>query len=188
MILHDRAIANLAHRGMIEPFVDQIRSGAAASFGLSSYGYDARIADEFAVFDNIVRGGVIDPADMNPEIVRRLRTDVIDIPPMGFVLARTVEYFRIPDDVFVICVGKSTWARCGLIVNVTPLEPGWEGHVTLELTNTAPLPVRIRAGDGICQFVFLRGERPDVTYGDRKGKYQGQKGVVPPRPSREREP
>jgi dCTP deaminase len=166
---------------MIEPFEEcqvKSRSGVACvSYGLSSNGYDARLAGEFVRPD----GGVMDPKKpdaANWVHVERPIGSAVHIPPHGFVLARTVEYFRIPDDVFVICLGKSTYARNGLIVNVTPLEPGWEGHVTLELSNTTSLPSVVYVGEGICQFVFFRGERPAVSYGDRNGKYMKQTGVT----------
>lgn len=181
-ILRDRQIIDLCDRdiGMITPYEPrQVRGthdNPVISYGLSSYGYDARLAGEFKVPDS----GELDPK--NPALTewRESKTDLrrVRIPPHGFVLARTVEYFRIPDDVFVICLGKSTYARNGLIVNVTPLEPGWEGHVTLELSNTTNLPSVVYVGEGICQFVFFRGERPAVTYGDRNGKYQGQRNVT----------
>lgn len=166
---------------MIEPFERQqvraINGAPVVSYGLSSYGYDARLAGEFA----LPIDGVVDPKKpdaANWVHVERPIGSAVHIPPHGFVLARTVEYFRIPDDVFVICLGKSTYARNGLIVNVTPLEPGWEGHVTLELSNTTNLPSVVYVGEGIAQFVFHRGERPATTYKDRNGKYQGQRNVT----------
>ena len=167
--------------GMIEPFVDgQVRDGNI-SYGLSSYGYDARVAPEFKVFTN-VDSVIVDPKDFSPKSFVDRDTDVCVIPPNSFALARTVEYFRIPRDVLVICLGKSTYARCGIIVNVTPLEPGWEGHVTLEFSNTTPLPAKIYANEGACQFLFLQGNEPcETAYSDRKGKYQGQRGVTLPK-------
>jgi dCTP deaminase len=167
------------HR-MIEPFSDkQVRDGVI-SYGLSSYGYDVRIADEFKIFTNI-NSTVIDPKKFDPRSFVDVKGDVCIIPPNSFALARTVEYFRIPRDVLVICVGKSTYARCGIIVNVTPLEPEWEGHVTLEFSNTTPLPARIYANEGAAQFLFLQGNEPcEVSYRDKAGKYQGQRGVTLP--------
>ncbi|MAM72924.1 dCTP deaminase [Tistrella mobilis] len=169
------------NEGMIEPFVEkQVREGMI-SYGLSSYGYDARVADEFKIFTN-VDSAVIDPKQFSDQSFVDRKLDVCVIPPNSFALARTVEYFRIPRDVMVICVGKSTYARCGIIVNVTPLEPEWEGHVTLEFSNTTPLPARIYAGEGACQFLFLKGDRPcETSYKDRLGKYMGQRGVTLPR-------
>jgi len=167
--------------GMIEPFVESLKRDGVISYGLSSYGYDARVSDEFKIFTNI-DSAVVDPKkfDSNGFVDRKL--EVCTIPPNSFVLARTVEYFRIPRDVLVICVGKSTYARCGIIVNVTPLEPEWEGHVTLEFSNTTPLPARIYAGEGACQFLFLKGDKTcEVSYLDRKGKYMGQTGVTLPK-------
>jgi dCTP deaminase len=169
-------------KGMIEPFVDGLERAGVISYGLSSYGYDARVSGEFKVFTN-VDSAVVDPKDFSQQsFVDRSIDDFVIIPPNSFALARTVEYFRIPRDVLVICLGKSTYARCGIIVNVTPLEPEWEGHVTLEFSNTTPLPARVYANEGACQFIFLKGTAPcAVSYGDRKGKYQGQQGVTLPR-------
>lgn len=171
---------NALNKGMIEPFVDRQNHSGVISYGLSSYGYDARVAPEFKIFTN-VDSAVVDPKNFsNTGFVER-NTDVCIIPPNSFALARTVEYFRIPRDVMVICLGKSTYARCGIIVNVTPLEPEWEGHVTLEFSNTTPLPAKIYANEGACQFLFLRGEGAcEVSYKDRKGKYMGQTGVTLP--------
>ena len=166
---------------MIEPFVDgQVREGNI-SYGLSSYGYDARVAPEFKIFTN-VDSAVVDPKNFSDKSFVDRDTDVCVIPPNSFALARTVEYFRVPKDVLVICLGKSTYARCGIIVNVTPLEPGWEGHVTLEFSNTTPLPAKIYANEGACQFLFLQGNEPcETAYSDRSGKYQGQTGVTLPK-------
>lgn len=173
--------AQARERGMIEPFVEAQRREGVISYGLSSYGYDARVADEFKIFTN-VDNAIVDPKDFTHQTFVDRRADVCVIPPNSFVLARTVEYFRIPRDVLVICLGKSTYARCGIIVNVTPLEPEWEGHVTLEFSNSTPLPAKIYANEGACQFLFLRGESPpEVSYLDRKGKYMGQRGVTPPK-------
>ncbi len=166
---------------MIEPFVEAQKREGVISYGVSSYGYDARVAREFKIFTN-VDNALVDPKNFSGQSFVERETDVCIIPPNSFVLARTVEYFRIPRDVLVICLGKSTYARCGIIVNVTPLEPEWEGHVTLEFSNTTPLPAKIYAGEGACQFLFLKGEGPpEVSYADRQGKYMGQKGVTLPR-------
>jgi dCTP deaminase len=168
-------------QGMIEPFVDRQRRTNCISYGLSSYGYDARVADEFKIFTN-VDNAIVDPKQFSAASFVDRKTDVCVIPPNSFVLARTVEYFRVPRDVLVICLGKSTYARCGIIVNVTPLEPGWEGHVTLEFSNTTPLPARVYANEGACQFLFLKGEGAcEVSYAERAGKYMGQTGVTLPR-------
>ena len=181
-IMSDKWIRDMAQtRQMIDPFVESQKREGLISYGLSSYGYDARVSDEFKIFTNIDSATVDPKAFDNKGFVDR-KTDVCIIPPNSFVLARTVEYFRIPRDVLVICLGKSTYARCGIIVNVTPLEPEWEGHVTLEFSNTTPLPAKIYANEGACQFLFLKGDSVcEVSYGDRKGKYQGQTGVTLPR-------
>ncbi|MPY71999.1 MAG: dCTP deaminase [Alphaproteobacteria bacterium] len=166
---------------MIEPFVENQRREGVISYGLSSYGYDARVADEFRIFTN-VNSAVVDPKAFSEDSFVERKADVCIIPPNSFALARTVEYFRIPRDVLVICLGKSTYARCGIIVNVTPLEPEWEGHVTLEFSNTTPLPARVYANEGACQFLFLKGAAPpEVSYADRAGKYMRQTGVTLPK-------
>jgi dCTP deaminase len=166
---------------MIDPFVEKQHRQGVISYGLSSYGYDARMADEFKIFTN-VDSAVIDPKNFSDQSFVNRKTDVCIIPPNSFVLARTVEYFRIPRDILVICLGKSTYARCGMIVNVTPLEPEWHGHVTIEISNTTPLPAKIYAGEGIAQFLFLKGDGAcEVSYADRAGKYMGQTGVTLPR-------
>ncbi len=167
--------------GMIEPFEDrQVRQGVI-SYGLSSYGYDIRVADEFKVFTNI-NSTVVDPKNFDARSFVDLKTDVCIIPPNSFALAKTVEYFRIPRDVLTVCVGKSTYARCGLIVNVTPFEPEWEGFVTLEISNTTPLPAKIYANEGIAQVLFFQSDEPcEVSYADKKGKYQKQQGLTLPR-------
>ncbi|MDR2268005.1 MAG: dCTP deaminase, partial [Holosporaceae bacterium] len=153
----------------------------AVSYGLSSYGYDARVSDEFKVFTNL-ENAVVDPKNFSPKSFVDRRTDCCIIPPNSFTLARTIEYFRIPRDIFVLCVGKSTYARCGIIVNVTPLEPEWEGHVTLEFSNTTQLPAKIYANEGACQFLFFRiSEVCETSYKDRDGKYMGQIGVTLPK-------
>jgi len=181
-ILSDRWIRRMAQdKGMIEPFVDAQKRDGIISYGLSSYGYDARVGTDFKIFTN-VNSSVVDPKNFDQQSFVDRNTDICVIPPNSFALARTVEYFRIPRDVLVICVGKSTYARCGIIVNVTPLEPEWEGHVTLEFSNTTPLPARIYANEGACQFLFLQGNEPcEVSYRDKAGKYQGQRGVTLPK-------
>ena len=167
--------------GMIEPFEDrQVRQGVV-SYGLSSYGYDIRVADEFKVFTNI-NSTVVDPKNFDARSFVDVKADVCIIPPNSFALAKTVEYFRIPRDVLTVCVGKSTYARCGLIVNVTPFEPEWEGFVTLEISNTTPLPAKVYANEGIAQVLFFQSDEPcEVSYADKKGKYQGQQGLTLPR-------
>lgn len=171
--------------GMIEPFVEnQIHHNEGqrlVSYGTSSYGYDVRCANEFKIFTNI-NSAVVDPKAFDPSSFVDITADVCIIPPNSFALARTIEYFRIPRDVLTICVGKSTYARCGIIVNVTPLEPEWEGHVTLEFSNTTPLPAKIYAYEGVAQMLFFQSDEVcETSYRDRKGKYQGQKGVTLPR-------
>ena len=180
-VMSDRWIREMAAKGMIEPFMDkQVRKGCV-SYGVSSYGYDARCADEFKIFTN-VNSSVVDPKDFSNQSFVSRKEDVCIIPPNSFALARTVEYFRIPRDVLVICLGKSTYARCGIIVNVTPLEPEWEGHVTLEFSNTTPLPAKIYAGEGVAQFLFLKADEVcETSYKDKNGKYQGQTGVTLPK-------
>ena len=166
---------------MIKPFIEkQVRKGKI-SFGLSSYGYDARVSNEFKIFTN-VNSGIVDPKIFKKEsFVTKVGKECI-IPPNSFVLARTVEKFKIPDDVLVICLGKSTYARCGIIVNVTPLEPGWEGYVTLEFSNTTPLPAKIYANEGVAQMLFFESDEScKISYKDRNGKYQGQTGVTLPK-------
>ncbi len=178
----DRWIRKMAREhGMIEPFEDrQVRAGVV-SYGLSSYGYDIRVADEFKVFTNI-NSTVVDPKNFDARSFVDVRADVCIIPPNSFALARTVEYFRIPRDVLTICVGKSTYARCGLIVNVTPFEPEWEGTVTLEISNTTPLPAKVYANEGIAQVLFFQGDEPcEVSYADQAGKYQKQQGLTLPK-------
>ncbi|MBK7893337.1 MAG: dCTP deaminase [Candidatus Promineifilaceae bacterium] len=166
---------------MIEPFVDgQVREGVI-SYGLSSYGYDIRVTNEFKIFTN-VHSAVVDPKNFDPKSFVDFTGDVCVIPPNSFVLAQTVEYFRIPRDVLTVCLGKSTYARCGLIVNVTPFEPEWEGYVTLEISNTTPLPARVYANEGIAQVLFFQSDEIcETSYADRKGKYQKQQSIVLPR-------
>jgi dCTP deaminase len=168
--------------GMIEPFVDgQVRDGVI-SYGLSSYGYDIRIANEFRIFTpGLGDLTVVDPKNFDARSMVDYHGDVCVIPPNSFILAKTVEYFRIPRNILTICVGKSTYARCGLIVNVTPFEPSWEGYVTLEISNTTPLPAKVYANEGIAQVLFFEGDPPEMSYADKKGKYQGQVGITLPR-------
>ncbi len=178
----DRWIRRLAtEQGMIEPFeAGQVREGVI-SYGVSSFGYDIRVADEYKVFTDVY-SVVVDPKAFDPRSFVDVKGDHCIIPPRSFALARTLEYFRIPADVLVVCVGKSTYARCGIIVNVTPLEPEWEGHLTLEISNTTPLPAKIYSNEGLAQLLFFQGdERPETTYAMKKGKYQGQRGVTLPR-------
>ena len=181
-VLSDKSIRKLAlEENMISPFEDkQVRDGKI-SYGLSSFGYDARVSEEFKIFTN-VNSEIVDPKDFKPTNFVTKKVPVCVIPPNSFALARTIERFKIPKDILVICLGKSTYARCGIIVNVTPLEPGWEGYVTLEFSNTTPLPAKIYANEGVAQFIFLKGnEKPSVTYADRNGKYMGQTGVTLPK-------
>ena len=167
--------------GMIEPFVESQTRVGVVSFGLSSYGYDIRVADEFKVFTNVFNT-VVDPKNFDPKSLVDIRADACIIPPNSFALARTIEYFRIPRDVLTVCPGKSTYARCGIIVNVTPFEPEWEGHVTIEISNTTPLPAKIYANEGIAQVLFFQSDEPcEVSYRDKKGKYQAQRGVTLPK-------
>jgi dCTP deaminase len=178
----DKWIRRMAlERKMIEPFSEKQVADGLISYGLSSYGYDIRIADEFKIFTNI-HSAIVDPKNFDPRSFMDVKADVCIIPPNSFALARTVEYFKIPRDVITVCVGKSTYARCGIIVNVTPFEPEWEGIVTLEVSNTTPLPAKIYAGEGIAQVLFFEGDEPcETSYADRKGKYQSQKGLTLPR-------
>jgi dCTP deaminase len=170
----------LEHR-MIDPFVDdQVRAGVI-SYGVSSYGYDVRVGDEFKVFTNVYNT-VVDPKNFDSRSFVDIKADVCTIPPNSFALASTVEYFRIPRDVLTVCLGKSTYARCGIIVNVTPFEPEWEGHVTIEISNTTPLPAKIYANEGIAQVLFFQSDEPCTkSYKDKKGKYQAQRGVTLPK-------
>ena len=175
--IREQAVKN----GMIEPFTENLRREGVISYGLSSYGYDARVSPEFKIFTN-VDSATVDPKAFSDQGFVDRDTDVCIIPPNSFALARTVEYFRIPRNTLVICLGKSTYARCGIIVNVTPLEPEWEGHVTLEFSNTTPLPAKIYANEGACQCIFLQADSEcETSYADRAGKYMGQTGVTPPR-------
>jgi|TARA_B100000401_G_scaffold55856_1_gene32490 dCTP deaminase len=185
-IKSDKWIKEMAmHHNMIEPFQeDQVKTnneGKIVSYGTSSYGYDVRCADEFKVFTNI-NSTMVDPKNFDDKSFIDIKSDVCTIPPNSFALARTVEYFKIPRQVLTLCLGKSTYARCGIIVNVTPLEPEWEGHVTLEFSNTTSLPAKIYANEGVAQFIFLESDEVcETSYKDRAGKYQGQKGVTLPK-------
>ncbi len=166
---------------MINPFSEKQVAGGVISYGLSSYGYDLRVADEFKIFTNI-NSTFIDPKQFDERSFVTVQSACAIIPPNSFALARSVEYFKIPRDVLTICVGKSTYARCGIIVNVTPFEPEWEGFVTLEISNTTPLPAKIYANEGLCQILFFQSDEPcETSYADRKGKYQAQKGIVLPK-------
>ncbi len=182
----DKWIRRMAvEHGMIEPFVPRqigaVDGGRVVSFGTSSYGYDIRCSDEFKIFTNI-NSAIVDPKRFDENSFVDYRGEVCIIPPNSFALARTVEFFRIPRDVLTVCLGKSTYARCGIIVNVTPFEPEWEGHATLEFSNTTPLPAKVYANEGIAQVVFFQGDEPcETSYKDRAGKYQGQRGVTLPR-------
>ena len=181
-VLSDKWIKKMSiEKNMIYPFEEKQVRGDSISYGLSSFGYDARVSDEFKIFTN-VNNTIVDPKNFSLEGFVEKKSDTCIIPPNSFALASTVEYFKIPRDVLVICLGKSTYARCGIIVNVTPLEPEWEGHVTLEFSNTSPLPAKIYANEGACQFLFLQGkEPPTISYADKKGKYMKQKGVTLPK-------
>jgi dCTP deaminase len=166
---------------MIQPFCEGLVGEGVVSYGLSSYGYDIRVSDEFKIFTNI-NAEVVDPKDFNNNNVVDFKGDVCIVPPNSFALARTVEYFKMPRNTLAICLGKSTYARCGIIVNVTPFEPSFEGHITIEISNTTPLPAKIYANEGIAQVLFLEGdEQCEITYSDRKGKYQSQIGITLPR-------
>ncbi|NOY39700.1 MAG: dCTP deaminase [Nitrospirae bacterium] len=181
MVKNDKWIKDMAGQGMIEPLSKSQTGDGVVSFGISSYGYDMRISDEFKIFTNI-NTTVIDPKSFDPESFIDYKGAECIIPPNSFVLGRSVEYFRIPRDILVICLGKSTYARCGIVVNVTPLEPEWEGHVTIEISNTTPLPARIYANEGIAQLIFLGAAEPcEISYKDKTGKYQAQKGITLPK-------
>ena len=181
-VLSDKWIRKMCkEKDMISPFEEKQVRGDSISYGLSSFGYDARVSDEFKIFTN-VNSEIVDPKNFKPTNFVTKNTSECIIPPNSFVLARTMEKFKIPEDVLVICLGKSTYARCGIIVNVTPLEPGWEGYVTLEFSNTTPLPAKIYANEGVAQFIFLESDDVcETSYKDREGKYQGQKGVTLPK-------
>lgn len=181
-VKNDRWIKRMAREhDMINPFAEsQVRQGVI-SYGLSSYGYDLRVADEFKIFTN-VNTTIVDPKAFDPRSLVEFKGPVCIVPPNSFALARSVEYFKIPRSVLTVCVGKSTYARCGIIVNVTPLEPEWEGYVTLEISNTTPLPARVYSNEGLCQIVFFESDEVcETSYKDKKGKYQSQQGIVLPK-------
>jgi dCTP deaminase len=178
----DRWIRKMAlEHDMINPFAEKQMREGVVSYGVSSYGYDLRVSDEFKIFTNVM-SAIVDPKHFDERSFVTVRTECAIIPPNSFALARSVEYFKIPRDVLTICVGKSTYARCGIIVNVTPFEPEWEGFVTLEISNTTPLPAKIYANEGLCQILFFQSDEPcEVSYKDKKGKYQAQTGIVLPK-------
>lgn len=181
MVKNDRWIKENALKGMITPFSENQVKRGVISYGISSYGYDLRISDKFKIFSS-AKSIIIDPKKFDPQSFTDFKGDVCIIPPNSFVLATSLEYFKIPRDVIVICLGKSTYARCGTVVNVTPLEPEWEGHVTIEISNIAPLPAKIYANEGVAQLIFLGAEETCVTsYADKTGKYQEQKGITLPK-------
>jgi dCTP deaminase len=166
--------------GLIKPFVEKQMREKVISYGVSSYGYDMRVADEFKVFTNVFNV-IVDPKHFSEQSFVDIKADYCDIPPNSFALARSVEYFRIPRDILCIVMGKSSYARCGIIVNVTPIEPEWEGYITIEISNTTPLPARIYANEGIGQILFFQSDEPcEISYADKKGKYQAQQGIVLP--------
>ena len=181
MVKNDRWIREMAEKGMIKPFdKNQVREGVI-SYGVSSYGYDMRVSDEFKIFAN-TDNAVIDPKNFNKTNFTDFKGDVCVIPPNSYALGRSLEYFKIPRDVLVICLGKSTYARCGIVVNVTPLEPEWEGYITIEISNTAPVPAKIYSNEGLAQLIFLgASEICEVSYADKAGKYQAQKGITLPK-------
>ena len=180
-IKNDRWIIDMAKKGMIEPFAERQVGEGVISYGVSSYGYDMRIADEFKIFTN-VNNTIVDPKNFTEKNYVDFKGDICIIPPNSFVLAKSVEYFRIPRNILTVCVGKSTYARCGLIVNVTPFEPEWEGYVTIEISNSTPIPAKVYAWEGIAQVLFFEAnEECMVSYADKKGKYQKQMGLTPPK-------
>jgi dCTP deaminase len=181
-IKNDKWIRDMAlNHKMIEPFSEALVQKGVISFGVSSYGYDIRIADEFKIFTNVYTT-VVDPKNFDPKSFINFKGKECVIPPNSFALGRSLEYFRIPRNVLGICIGKSTYARCGIVINITPLEPEWEGYITIEISNTTPLPAKIYAGEGIAQVIFIEGDDIcEVSYKDRKGKYQKQKGIVLPK-------
>jgi dCTP deaminase len=181
MVKNDRWIKEKAKKGMITPFSDNQLKKGTISYGTSSYGYDMRISNDFKIF-NTSKSNIIDPKKFDPQNFTDFKGDTCTIPPNSYVLATSLEYFRIPRDILVICLGKSTYARCGIVVNVTPLEPEWEGHVTIEISNTSPLPAKIYANEGIAQLIFLGAEETClISYADKTGKYQAQKGITLPK-------
>jgi dCTP deaminase len=181
-IKSDRWIRRMAHEhDMINPFSEKLVRQGVVSYGLSSYGYDLRVADEFKIFTN-VNSTIVDPKKFDERSFVTINSDVCIVPPNSFALARSVEYFKVPRSILTLCVGKSTYARCGIIVNVTPFEPEWEGFVTLEISNTTPLPAKIYANEGLCQILFFESDEIcETSYKDRSGKYQSQTGIVLPK-------
>ena len=181
-IKSDKWIKNMSNKhNMIEPFCDSHIKSGTISYGLSSYGYDIRVSDEYKIFTN-VNNSIIDPKNFDSKSFVDFKGDICIVPPNSFALARSIEYFRIPRNVLTICLGKSTYARCGIIVNVTPFEPEWEGHVTLEISNTTPLPARIYSNEGLCQVLFFESDEEClISYKDKQGKYQNQKGITLPK-------
>ncbi|MEW6001974.1 MAG: dCTP deaminase [Nitrospirota bacterium] len=178
MLKNDRWIREMAAKGMIEPFSEKQIGEGVISYGVSSYGYDMRIADEFKIFTDL-NSNIVDPKMLNPNSFIDFKGNICTVPQNSFVLGRSVEYFRIPREILVICLGKSTYARCGIIINITPLEPEWEGYVTIEISNTSPLPARIYSNEGIAQLIFLESsETCETSYADKTGKYQTQKGIT----------
>lgn len=182
MLKSDHWIKKMAlEKGMIEPFEESLVSKGRISWGPSGYGYDMRVADEFLIFTNL-NATLVDPKAFDEKSFVKHQGDFCIVPPNSFALARSIEYFRIPRETLGLCIGKSTYARCGIVVNITPLEPEWEGHLTIEISNTTPLPAKIYSNEGIAQLIFLEGDQVcRVSYADRKGKYQAQRGVVLPR-------
>ena len=181
MVKNDRWIKDMAKKGMITPFAENQAKGGVISYGVGSYGYDMRISDEFKIFTNI-NTSIVDPKKFDSRSFVDFKGDVCIIPPNSFALATSLEYFKIPRETIVICLGKSTYARCGIVINVTPLEPEWEGHVTIEISNTTPLPAKIYANEGIAQIIFLGAdELCTISYADKTGKYQAQKGITLPK-------
>ena len=181
MVKNDRWIKNMAKKGMITPFAENQVKGGVISYGVGSYGYDMRISDEFKIFTD-KNTSIVDPKKFDSRSFVDFKGDVCIIPPNSFALATSLEYFKIPRETIVICLGKSTYARCGIVINVTPLEPEWEGHVTIEISNTTPLPAKIYANEGIAQIIFLGAdELCTISYADKTGKYQAQKGITLPK-------
>ncbi len=182
MIKSDKWIKRMSlEHGMIDPFCEELVAKGKVSYGPSSYGYDIRVADEYKVFTDVF-SPVIDPKDFDPKSFVDIKADTCIVPPNSFALARSVEYFKIPRDVLGLCIGKSTYARCGIVVNITPLEAGWEGYLTIEISNTTPLPAKVYSNEGIAQLLFFQSDEQCTTsYADRKGKYQSQVGVTIPR-------
>lgn len=181
MVKNDRWIKEMAEKGMITPFAENQVTQGVISYGISSYGYDMRISDEFKIFTNI-NTSIVDPKKFDPNSFVDFKGNVCIIPPNSFVLATSLEYFKIPRETIVICLGKSTYARCGIVVNVTPLEPEWEGYITIEISNTTPLPAKIYANEGIAQLIFLGADEICTkSYADKTGKYQAQKGITLPK-------